>query len=286
MLHRKNRPWAKEGICRPQDEPLFFSPTGQLGRRPAAATQAAWDRAKEICERCPVKNQCRQDSMGEEFGVFGGLDEYQRYQFRRAMITAMDSWPEERRLRWAERVYAFRQDGALWIDIQTWTGIPRQAGEKLLRIWTERLAALPAPAKRGSAPKVVDLPLPKEAPEFPAVPGRRHAWIRHRGIVADAWYRGETADGAWIYVTVQAGKGQSNKWIAAQDAKVYEPQAPVIMTYSARADQRAIKTHCAQGHPFSKENTRINGQGWRVCRACSNKPRGKKRQAQAYAQAS
>jgi len=29
-----------------------------------------------------------------------------------------------------------------------------------------------------------------------------------------------------------------------------------------------LKTHCAQGHEYTPENTRIRKNGWRVCRAC------------------
>ena len=28
------------------------------------------------------------------------------------------------------------------------------------------------------------------------------------------------------------------------------------------------KTHCPNGHPYDKENTQMNKQGWRYCRAC------------------
>lgn len=31
---------------------------------------------------------------------------------------------------------------------------------------------------------------------------------------------------------------------------------------------RSWKTHCANGHPFSDENTRITAEGWRKCKAC------------------
>jgi len=30
----------------------------------------------------------------------------------------------------------------------------------------------------------------------------------------------------------------------------------------------AARTHCANGHPYTEENTRIRRNGWRVCRAC------------------
>jgi len=41
------------------------------------------------------------------------------------------------------------------------------------------------------------------------------------------------------------------------------------------------KMRCPQGHPYSKENTRVTGRGFRVCRTCERarhkEDRGKKR---------
>jgi len=33
----------------------------------------------------------------------------------------------------------------------------------------------------------------------------------------------------------------------------------------------ARKTHCKNGHPFDEKNTRTDGRGYRVCRACERK---------------
>lgn len=44
--------------------------------------QAAWDEAKKICSFCPVASECRRDTLGEEYGVWGGLDEHERYLVR------------------------------------------------------------------------------------------------------------------------------------------------------------------------------------------------------------
>jgi hypothetical protein len=40
------------------------------------------------------------------------------------------------------------------------------------------------------------------------------------------------------------------------------------LAYPALAARNAAKTHCAHGHEFSDENTRLDRQGWRVCVAC------------------
>lgn len=37
---------------------------------------------------------------------------------------------------------------------------------------------------------------------------------------------------------------------------------------NAKLNGNAVKSHCKWGHPFTKENTRMNSQGHRYCRAC------------------
>jgi hypothetical protein len=235
VLYDPHRKWAPRGICRQEDSKLFFADAGQPNRRPSKVTKRVWDQAKEICAMCPVQAECRRDTLGEEYGVFGGLDQYERYQMRRALSKAVKTWPRERQLAWGEEMQTLRQTGMNWMAIQIRTGLPCAAGEFLLGVWKEHLATLPA-----DTPAVVDLPLPEPAETekrpFPDKAGRRHAWIRHRGIVADAWYRGETPDGRWIYVTTESGRGQVHKWVSRDDVHLYRPQAVVILNYRARPD--------------------------------------------------
>ncbi|MFJ4622137.1 WhiB family transcriptional regulator [Streptomyces sp. NPDC088812] len=77
---------------------LFFSPGGQPNRKPVKSTQQRWDQAKEICAMCPVRTQCARDTLGEEYGVYGGLDEHQRYLIRRKLPRVIGKWPWARRL--------------------------------------------------------------------------------------------------------------------------------------------------------------------------------------------
>jgi len=44
----------------------------------------------------------------------------------------------------------------------------------------------------------------------------------------------------------------------------------------------ALKDRCANGHPYTPENTTVRKQGWRTCRAC-NAARGKRNRAIASA---
>jgi WhiB family redox-sensing transcriptional regulator len=56
--------WQSEARCREHDPELFFSAGSRSERR-----------AKAICGRCPVVDQCRAFAVesGTDFGVWGGL---------------------------------------------------------------------------------------------------------------------------------------------------------------------------------------------------------------------
>lgn len=231
VLYDPHRRWGPRAICRWEDRGTFFAEGGTPHQTPSTAVQALWNQAKEICAMCPVLAECKRDTLGEEYGVWGGLDPHQRYRIRKRMSAAIPKWPEERRLTWAREIHRLRSAGMHWRVIQTQTGLPQSAGELLYEIWEEHLKA------KGVKGQVVDLELPEPAKApFPTAHGRRHAWIRHRGIVSDAWYRGETPDGEWICVTAQAGRGQSHKWIHRDDVYLYRPQAVVILNFIGRPD--------------------------------------------------
>lgn len=234
VLYDPERRWLSQGICREEDFPLFFADGGTPMTPPGSRTAEKWRQAKEICSICPVLEECRRDTLGEEYGVFGGLDQYERAVIRKNMSKAIDKWDESRRLTWAREVHRLRELGKSWRDIQGIAGLPTSASQKLARIWDKHAEA------QGETATIVDLPLPEPVAvraEFPLVPGRRHAWVRHNGVVSDCWYRGETADGKWVYVTVYAGRGQSHKWVPAEDALFYRPQTPIITEYIGRPDE-------------------------------------------------
>lgn len=240
VLYDPHRKWAPRGICRWEDRNLFFAPGGQANRSPHPSTQERWNQAKEICAMCPVITECARDTLGEEYGVWGGLDEHQRYLLRRKLYKTVWTWPRERRMAWAREIWELRQAGMLWSQILVRTGIPSGVAEQLAQLWAQYLQEK---AAQEPVAQVVDLelPEPEEArerlPRFPERPGGKDAWVRHRGLISDAWYKGETPDGAYVHVTTFAGRGQVNKWIPAVDVQVYRPVAVVILNYKARPDE-------------------------------------------------
>lgn len=235
MLYDPERRWINQALCRGMDPENFFTvSTVQLGRTPAPETQAAWNKAKKICARCPVLQECRRDTLGEDYGVWGGRDEHERHLERRKLMTLAKRWPQELRLEWGEHLAVLRdEDGAYlrWTDIRKQTGIGQSLGEQLIAEWREHVG--PVPEK--SVAKVVDLPLP-EGPDFPDVPGRRDCWVRHNSQVADGHYHGQTADGRWIRVQVKAGRGNSLKWVRSENVRFHDPKPIVILEYVGRPD--------------------------------------------------
>lgn len=70
--------WHQLAECRGMDVNLFFPPPG----RPPV-NRAKMDAAKAVCSTCAVISECRQASIGERFGVWGGLTEKDRRADRR-----------------------------------------------------------------------------------------------------------------------------------------------------------------------------------------------------------
>ncbi|AQW55110.1 WhiB family transcriptional regulator [Streptomyces antimycoticus] len=72
--------WWQKAECTHEDPELFF-PVGVAG--PAAQQQEA--RAKEVCHRCPVIQECLEYALetGMTHGVWGGVGEEERRALRR-----------------------------------------------------------------------------------------------------------------------------------------------------------------------------------------------------------
>ena len=70
--------WQLKGLCRGRNSTVFFHPDNERG----SARAARESRAKEICRRCPVLQQCRQHALDaqEPYGVWGGMGEDERRQ--------------------------------------------------------------------------------------------------------------------------------------------------------------------------------------------------------------
>jgi WhiB family transcriptional regulator, redox-sensing transcriptional regulator len=73
--------WQLLGRCRDRSGTQFFHPDDDLGRISRRLREAA---AKRVCGGCPVRRQCATHALtvGEEYGVWGGFSENDRYLLR------------------------------------------------------------------------------------------------------------------------------------------------------------------------------------------------------------
>lgn len=229
VLYDPERRWGARAICDwDRDHEQFFPESVPPGGDVGPKVMAQWAQAKAICQRCPVRLECARDTLGEEWGVWGGLDQNQRTAIRRRLYRAAKGWPAERRLAWGEEVARLRAGGISWATIKVQAGLSHTLAEELMHEWRAHVAE-----QVRLRAKIVDLPLPEESvrrPAFPDRPGCRHAWVRHNGRISDAIYRGETPTGAWVFVTVYSGHGHVNKWVLRKDVQMYHPQPVVILS--------------------------------------------------------
>lgn len=65
--------WRHHALCRQVDAELFFPEKGGSNRE-----------AKRLCARCPVRTPCLEEALvnDESFGVWGGMSERERRQYR------------------------------------------------------------------------------------------------------------------------------------------------------------------------------------------------------------
>ncbi len=75
--------WRANAICRDTDPELFF-PVGTTGY---ALVQI--DRAKEVCDECPVKVECLDYALetNQDSGIWGGTSEEERRAIRRRLAA-------------------------------------------------------------------------------------------------------------------------------------------------------------------------------------------------------
>lgn len=70
--------WKSKAACAEMNTAFFFY-------EPAGNDVAAWEQsAKDICERCPVKEECLESAIKHnELGIWGGTNEAERRRIRR-----------------------------------------------------------------------------------------------------------------------------------------------------------------------------------------------------------
>lgn len=143
-IFSSSRPWVRRAACAGMPVEDFYGECGSVYNKPKPGLKALWDEAKKVCQTCPVLQECRRDSLGEEFGVWGGRDQYERHLARRELAAQIRQWPREDRLRLARRLRSMRRRGMSRYEIRRLTGVMPRVYEALmsdLRAWREEQEA-------------------------------------------------------------------------------------------------------------------------------------------------
>lgn len=78
-LQAEREPWRVDAECRGADQSLFFAPRRGVSRDNVSA--------KELCDRCPVREECLEYALrtGQLYGIWGGMTERERRVLRRGL---------------------------------------------------------------------------------------------------------------------------------------------------------------------------------------------------------
>lgn len=242
---------ACRGLSNEELEATFWYPgPHDPAQAPADFAQRAWDKAKAVCQQCPVLRRCRADCMGEEYGVWGGTDPRERASYRRSLYRQAQKLDADERAQLADQMHGRRSRG------QSPRGIARRTGysEKLIRaLLAEREAALRAReeareprlpgvladeererlarmAAQGESLRVMcaalnrgrdtvlealrGLGVDAARPQWPAAePPMSDAWVWMRDLARTAHYLGQSEDGQWMYMSLRGqNRSPTRKW--------------------------------------------------------------------------
>lgn len=259
-------------------EKTFFFPAATAVRyTPSKAAQAAWDAAKDICIECPVFLACREVCWGQEYGVMGGTDEHERYLERRRLMRHLAAKTPEERAQLAEYFHT-RHAGGLGDSSEVMacsTGYSEQAVKALIaehqalleqrepvkiRAYGEldegevarvrRLAESGASLRYiatalGRGTKLVERVLAdmkletKISPSWPRQRPPGDAWVWHDGMVRNAWYLGETVDGAFFMMQIRVNASATKRWFPANFVNMRSSVSRTVLEWKGRSDEKA-----------------------------------------------
>lgn len=247
MIHDPTRRWMQEEDlpCRKAGLDTFFPDGPQNARhKPSGKRLEELERAKAVCKTCPVMHQCRRDTLGEEFGVFGGLDEWERYQIRSKLWKAYHTtWSESKKRAWQSYIYGLYSLPIHPRRIKSITGIPERLVTRMVKDWEDYQELMAT--RRSRHLRRVKRPRQKNPvqprADFPEKPGSRHCWVLDGNYAADCWYRAQTPDGAWIWVEIHHYRAHAHRWVRAEKVRIYNPQPIVIKEYKGRPDAKRSK---------------------------------------------
>lgn len=265
-------PYGTEQLCRglsneQLDATFFYPGPPNAGRSPSHIAWKAWEQAKEICIECPVFVTCRENSWGQQTGVVGGTDQYERYLYRRRLANELRVMPAEERAALAAKLSRRYGHGLreTMMQITISTGYSPLAVRTLLEEHDRATnARKPAePVKRRMGPldadeleRIRSMASKDEAPRMMATtlgrslatvvaalaeldvvspervwpkgpPPKSDAWVWHHGLARTAHYLGQTDDGMWMYMSLRGLNKSPTRKWFPKDSVDLRSQVPV-----------------------------------------------------------
>lgn len=203
----------------------FFAGPDAIVKNVGPRVVAAWNRAKDICDTCPVLAPCRRDTLGEPAGVWGGRDAVERASARKALSARAAKWSPEFRAQVAEQIYLLRhetRDTRDFQEIKLITGINSGLAHRLYDEEAERRkASREARDAAWAAQAPREEPEGLSLPDLPEEPGKRHLWAIHMGVVRDAHYLAHSRDGTHVYVELRDSMAMTRTWLPLGRVRFY-----------------------------------------------------------------
>lgn len=224
------------------EDTFFYRGPNQVREKPSRLTQEHWDQAKEFCIECPIFLRCREQNWGQEYGVWGGTDQHERYLYRRRRQRELLRMDDQRRQAVAASMWK-RAGGAgapQAMPLSRQIGLSASAIKTLVREHEGRLAARRRERQEAAVAAMEAINGPT-GPQWPtAAPPEGQGWVFRDGAILPAYYLAQTADGAWVRMKFRAAHMQPvRKWFRAEHVTLRFPVTPVIGTWSGEGKSNA-----------------------------------------------
>lgn len=215
--------------CKGADQDVVFSGPNAVRDKPTDARKKVWDDwINEHCAMCPVLKECHRDTLGEEFGIWGGRSQHQRHLARKRLLVQAKKWGEKKRAYWGGEIARLLGEGWTYAHVTQRTGIPKSLAFALLKDHQERLKE--EQAEREEKRRQSALEADRESRRalggltrtaFPDKPGNKDLWVRHDGQIYDASYKAHSEDDR--YIKAEMRRLRTIVWAPVEQCQVYRP---------------------------------------------------------------
>lgn len=251
-------------------ESTFWHP-GPMSVRdlPAAKIRATWAIAKDMCLDCPFYLRCREVSLGENYGVWGGRDQYDRYLERRKLAHRLTRMSPKERAALAARLHAAHESVSALARRTGYTeptikvllcehraANPEPETRRIGVLTDEERKLLASMAAKGSTMRymatalgrsvsllkteLAKLPARTATPSWPSAPPPHEAWVWQHGVARSATYIGQTADGEWIYMMLRGKRSPTRRWFAAEHVQLRKQVSVQILEWAGRPQHERV----------------------------------------------